>query len=503
MDNMNAIKARVLIVEDSVPLNAFYSTILKQMPEVDVRSSYLGKDALELLNTFAPDIILLDLNLPDMSGMDILRIISEKKLNITTIVMTANGSVDFAVEAMRLGAYDFLEKPIDANRLKITLHNTIEKLEYKTIISEYSDKTDIPGNFIGQSPAMKEIYQRIKRIKNSKVSVFITGESGTGKEVTAVTLHNLNTERKGKFVAINCAAIPHELMESEIFGHVKGAFTGASTDRAGAVSQADGGTLFLDELCEMDLDLQSKFLRFLQSSTFHKVGSSKTESVDVRIICATNRNPVDEVRAGRFREDLFYRLYVIPIHLPPLRERENDVILIAQKFLDYYTNEEGKRFKRISADAQEFLLNYSWPGNVRQLQNVIHSTVVLNDGEELTKDMLPSDLELNPYKSAFAKTVPNEQLNTNDSSKVIGGTDRPILKNQVNALVEKPLIYENIEALEDIERRYILAAIEIANGSVTKAAEKLKVNSSTIYRKIEKWQKNGLIAKVSKYESIG
>ncbi|MGN1394103.1 MAG: sigma-54-dependent transcriptional regulator [Succinivibrionaceae bacterium] len=489
MNNLpsTTLKARILIVEDSRSLNAFYTTILNQM-NVDIRTATLGKNALELLNTFAPEIILLDLNLPDISGMEVLRKIKEKNLKIITIVMTAMGSVDYAVEAMRLGAYDFLEKPIDGNRLKTTIHNTIEKLELNALVSAYSDRTDIPGDFIGESPAMKEVYQKIKRIRNSKASVFITGESGTGKEVTAVTLHKLNTERKGKFVAINCAAIPHELMESEIFGHVKGAFTGATSDRAGAVTQANGGTLFLDELCEMDLDLQSKFLRFLQSSTFQKVGSNKTEEVDVRIICATNRNPLEEVKNGRFREDLFYRLFVIPIHLPPLRDRDNDIVLIAQKFVEHYAAEEKKSFKKISQDAQELLLNYNWPGNVRQLQNVIHSTVVLNDGEELTKAMLPREL----YKKS---PIISEAILKQE----------PILKTPILAkedFINKPTDIESIETMDIIERRYILAAIEVAGGSVTKAAIKLKVNPSTIYRKIDKWESEGVISKISKYKLI-
>lgn len=532
-------RPRILVVDDSKSLNATYVALLGKF-DVDVRSAYTGKETLELIESFAPEIILLDLILPDMSGMDILSHLQETKTNAITIVMTANGSVNYAVEAMRLGAYDFLEKPIDSNRFRITINNTLKNLELNSLVDQInSQNNEAVGDFIGESPAMKEVYNRIRRIKNSKASVFITGESGTGKEVTAMTLHNLNTERKGKFIAINCAAIPKELMESEIFGHVKGAFTGAAADRQGAVSLADGGTLFLDELCEMDLELQSKFLRFLQSSKFNKVGSSRTEEVDVRIVCATNRDPMEEVKAGRFREDLFYRLFVIPIHLPPLRERGRDVILIARKFLKHFSQEENKNFEEFTEEVENLLLKYTWPGNVRQLQNVIHSTVVLNNGKFLTKEMLPKFLD-SSYNTDFKDANTQKAVINNDNEvkpasllKVgssvnsdetenfdlespnvnffasIRSSDSSVssLSSKVNetefeksVLVYKPLDVKEIETIEEVERKYILAVIELCNGSITKAAKHLSINSSTIYRKLDKWQKQGMITKISKYE---
>jgi two-component system repressor protein LuxO len=532
-------RPRILVVDDSKSLNATYVALLGKF-DVDVRSAYTGKETLELIESFAPEIILLDLILPDMSGMDILSHLQETKTNAISIVMAANGSVNYAVEAMRLGAYDFLEKPIDSNRFRITINNTLKNLELNSLVDQInSQNNEAVGDFIGESPAMKEVYNRIRRIKNSKASVFITGESGTGKEVTAMTLHNMNTERKGKFIAINCAAIPKELMESEIFGHVKGAFTGAAADRQGAVSLADGGTLFLDELCEMDLELQSKFLRFLQSSKFNKVGSSRTEEVDVRIVCATNRDPMEEVKAGRFREDLFYRLFVIPIHLPPLRERGRDVILIARKFLKHFSQEENKNFEEFTEEVENLLLKYTWPGNVRQLQNVIHSTVVLNNGKFLTKEMLPKFLD-SSYNTDFKDANTQKAAINNDNEvkpasllKVgssvnsdetenfdlespnvnffasIRSSDSSVssLSSKVNetefeksVLVYKPLDVKEIETIEEVERKYILAVIELCNGSITKAAKHLSINSSTIYRKLDKWQKQGMITKISKYE---
>ncbi|MEE0987325.1 MAG: sigma-54 dependent transcriptional regulator [Succinivibrionaceae bacterium] len=533
----------ILIVEDALPLAKLYETVLKS-DRVKALSTGLGRDAMRMIKELSPDIVLLDLHLPDMPGMDILRSINEQELDISVIVMTANGSVNFAVEAMRLGAYDFLEKPIDPNRLRTTIGNTIEKRKLNALITSYKfEQEDNPGDFIGNSPAMQEVYNKIRRIKNSRATVFITGESGTGKEVTALAVHKQNTERNGPFVPINCAAIPHELMESEIFGHVKGAFTGANTERQGAVALADGGTLFLDELCEMDLDLQSKFLRFIQSSRYKKVGGSKFEEVDIRIICATNRNPLEEVKAGRFREDLFYRLYVVPIHLPPLRERDGDCVLLANHFLHYYSNLEKKNFENISREAERFLMRYNWPGNVRQLQNLIYRIVVLNDGRVLTKAMLAQEIgmlpeefvasntqnsnlsqdknvlaqqplsgNLKPDNQVWPKTqevssqarcdvasgaLGPEAAQASDSALIPAVTNDGIkvMVREAGDCFELMRSLNGVVDLETIERKYILAIVRLCDGSVVKAAGILGVNSSTLYRKLEKWKKQGLVVK--------
>lgn len=533
----------ILIVEDALPLAKLYETVLKS-DRVKALSTGLGRDAMRMIKELSPDIVLLDLHLPDMPGMDILRSINEQELDISVIVMTANGSVNFAVEAMRLGAYDFLEKPIDPNRLRTTIGNTIEKRKLNALITSYKfEQEDNPGDFIGNSPAMQEVYNKIRRIKNSRATVFITGESGTGKEVTALAVHKQNTERNGPFVPINCAAIPHELMESEIFGHVKGAFTGANTERQGAVALADGGTLFLDELCEMDLDLQSKFLRFIQSSCYKKVGGSKFEEVDIRIICATNRNPLEEVKAGRFREDLFYRLYVVPIHLPPLRERDGDCVLLANHFLHYYSNLEKKNFENISREAERFLMRYNWPGNVRQLQNLIYRIVVLNDGRVLTKAMLAQEIgmlpeefvasntqnsnlsqdknvlaqqplsgNLKPDNQVWPKTqevssqarcdvasgaLGPEAAQASDSALIPAVTNDGIkvMVREAGDCFELMRSLNGVVDLETIERKYILAIVRLCDGSVVKAAGILGVNSSTLYRKLEKWKKQGLVVK--------
>lgn len=241
---------------------------------------------------------------------------------------------------------------------------------------------------IGSSPLMRTVYEKINKIAKSNVSVFITGETGTGKELCARAIHLESSRKEQPFIPLNCAAIPIDLVENELFGHVKGGYTGANKEQLGAASLADGGTLFLDEIGDMNLILQSKLLRFLQENTFHKIGSPHEEKVDVRIVCATHRNPILEIGTGRFRSDLFYRLNVVSIHLPPLRKRENDVLLVAQTFLEKYAKIEKKQFKRFSIMAEKILLNYHWPGNVRQLKNIIHNVVVLNEGNTITAEML-------------------------------------------------------------------------------------------------------------------
>ncbi len=368
----------LLMVEDTVSVAALYRSYLTPLG-IDINIVGTGRDAIESLNHRIPDLILLDLRLPDMTGMDVLHAVKKSHPDVPIIFMTAHGSQDFLI------------KPCEADRLRVTVNNAIRKA------TKLKNEADNPGNqnyqgFIGSSQTMQQVYRTIDSAASSKASIFITGESGTGKEVCAEAIHAASKRGDKPFIAINCAAIPKDLIESELFGHVKGAFTGAANDRQGAAELADGGTLFLDELCEMDLDLQTKLLRFIQTGTFQKVGSSKMKSVDVRFVCATNRDPWKEVQEGRFREDLYYRLYVIPLHLPPLRERGEDVIEIAYSLLGYMSHEEGKNFVRFSQEVIDRFNSYEWPGNVRQLQNVLRNIVVLNNGKEITLDMLPPPL---------------------------------------------------------------------------------------------------------------
>ena len=316
--------------------------------------------------------------------------------SISLIATSASGSLNAAVAAVRAGAVDFLAKPIGAKALIDRLDAAVAAWGPAPVPTAQSSKPATPiadfAGFIGTSPAMRAVYEQIRRIAPSRAPVFVTGESGTGKELCAEAIHAAAGPGARPFIAINCSAIPQDLMESEIFGHVRGAFTGAADNRAGAAELADGGTLFLDEIAEMDFGLQAKFLRFVQSGSFRRVGDTVVKRVNVRFVCATNRDPFVEVAAGRFRDDLFYRLHVLPIHLAPLRDRREDIMPLAEAFLARYAAEEGHAFRRFDAAAAELLTAYAWPGNIRELQNVIRRVVVLHDGSDVSAAMLPRSL---------------------------------------------------------------------------------------------------------------
>jgi two-component system, repressor protein LuxO len=364
-----------------------------------------------------------------------------------TIATSANGSLATAVAAMKCGAKDFLPKPIGAKAL-------MERLEASlgdgrpAIVASKDEAADF-ARFIGRSPPMLAVYERIRRMAPSKAPVFITGESGAGKELAAEAIHANSGGAGRPFVAINCSAIPRDLMESEIFGHVRGAFTGAAESRTGAAELADGGTLFLDELAEMDLALQAKLLRFVQTGSFRRVGGNDITQVTARLISATNREPLAEVAAGRLRADLFYRLNVLPLHLPPLRERREDIAPLANAFLARFAAEEGRAFVGIEDDAMELLEAYPWPGNVRELANVIRRIVVLDDGDRITAAMLP------PGVRSCGQT---------------GGS---------------------VGSFAAQERAIIEGALAAFQGSIPRAAAALEIHPSTIYRKLQTWPTGG------------
>ena len=466
-------KAKILLVEDTPSLSRLYEQYLGK-EDVEVEVADTGKKALDSLDEEVPAVTLLDLRLPDMDGLDILKQIQARELPTEVVVITAHGSINVAVEAMRSGAYDFLVKPFNAERLLVTVRNALKHRSLSAIVDTIKGSArDSYYGFIGSSLAMQAVYKIVEATAASRATVFITGESGTGKEVAAEAIHRQSPRREGPFVAINCGAIPKDLMESEIFGHVKGAFTGAHVDRDGAATRASGGSLFLDEICEMDLALQTKLLRFVQTGTFQKVGGSKTEKVDVRFICATNRDPLAEVEEGRFREDLYYRLHVIPVHLPPLRERNGDVSEIAQHFLAEYAAEEGKAFTHFSPQAEAVFASFAWPGNVRQMQNVIRNIVVLHDADEVTPDMLPPPL--NQVKPAVAETAEQPALAMEHA-----GMDA-VAANGDGGIVP----------LWRVERDVIERAIAACDGNIPKAAAKLGISPSTIYRKKLSWETEG------------
>ena len=466
----------ILIIEDSHTLSLTYDAYLKPLG-IKTRRAETGAEALEAIAQQVPTVILLDLKLPDMDGIDILKQLNQQKTGSRVIVITAHGSVTVAVEAMREGASDFLLKPFTAERLTTTVNNTLEISRLSSLVEQFSGGAPKKfDRFIGDSSVMQAVYRMIEDSAPSKASVFIMGPSGTGKELCAEAIHNLGPRANKRFVALNCAAIPENLIESEIFGHVKGAFTGAAADREGAAVAADGGTLFLDEICEMPLDLQTKLLRFIQTGQVVPVGSNQPVNVDVRFVCATNRIPAEEVAAGRFREDLYYRLHVVPIHMPPLKDRGHDVLEIAEHFLRQFSAEEGKSFIGLSDDAKDRLLAHSWPGNVRELGNVVQSIVVLNDSERLTADMLKPILGSMPTK-------PSNGAHYDPSS-----THQTFETQERHAAASDFTTSGSIEPLAVVEKRIIERAIALSDGRVRKAAKALEVNPSTLYRKLATWE---------------
>jgi len=472
-------KPYVLVVEDSHSVGLLYEAYLKT-EKINMKLVETGAEAFAAIDQHIPQAILLDLHLPDMNGMDILTRVVKNKLNTTVVMVTGHGSVDVAVDAIRAGAFDFIEKPFSLERLVFTLRNALERQRLSTLVDsyQYADR-DHYHDFIGASPAMRKMYHIIDTAAPSNATLFITGESGTGKELCAEAIHAQSSRVDKNLVALNCAAIPKDLMESEIFGHIKGAFTGAHTNREGAASHANGGTLFLDEVCEMDLDLQSKLLRFIQTGTFQKVGSNVVEKVDIRFICATNRNPEEEVAAGRFREDLYYRLLVIPIAMPALRQRAADVMLIAHHLLKKYSKEENKAFQNFDETCEAIFLAYNWPGNVRQLQNVLRNIIVLHNGELVTQDMLPPPLSGFSLREQSQKI---QQYGQQEQKKIEAGADdctRVLVSNGVA---------DSIRPLANIEKEVIEHAINLCSGNIPKAAIHLGISASTIYRKKQSWR---------------
>lgn len=459
----------ILLIEDTESLSHLYGTYLSRAGH-GVRHAFDAVSARREFAALRPSVVLLDLQLPDGDGLDLLHEMRSLVPDVRAIVITANGSINRAVEAMRAGAFDFLVKPFDESRLMKAV-----EAAFVAAADSRSNPAPLPGpgesfhGFIGSSPAIRAVYETIRDVGRSSATVFITGESGTGKEVCAQAIHALSPRRKAPFVPLNCGAIPRDLLESEVFGHLRGSFTGAIADKQGAAAAADGGTLFLDEICEMDIDLQTKLLRFLQTSTIQPVGAAIPRKVDVRIVCATNRDPMAEVDAGRFRSDLFYRLHVVPIHLPPLRARGADVLEIARVLLAQYAQEESKRFTGFSPDVEAAFMAYGWPGNIRELQNVLRNIAVLRDGATVTLAMLPPAIASNAVRVSLAPET--------DTAPRQAGT----LRERLAALVGTPL--------DILEREFIEATIQACDGSLPKAARLLDVSPSTLYRKREAWKR--------------
>lgn len=453
-------KPRILIVDDD-PANREGLSLLLNQENYLVEGASCGEDAMDLLGKNPVEVMITDLFLPGMSGIEILKQVKEHAPLTNVILVTGKASAESAVEAMKEGAFDYITKPVNVEHLKVQVAKALEK--NKLLVENLYLREQLHGrykfdNIIGTSPAMQQVFQRMERIVETDSTILILGESGTGKELVAKAIH-FNGPRKDKpYVAINCGAIPSELLESELFGHVKGSFTGAVADKAGKFEVANGGTIFLDEIGTMPQHLQTKLLRVLQEQEIERVGSSKPLKLNVRVISATNANLEEEVRQGRFRDDLFYRLNVIPIEIPPLRERREDISLLVRHFLQKICPEMRRPLMTISQPALRAMEAYNWPGNVREIENVIERIVALTDGETIQPADLPDGIgkvAIEGHLDLYAPRVTSD------------GVDMP-------------------HVIEGIERRLIHEALGLGKGVKARAARLLGINRTTLVEKIKR-----------------
>jgi two-component system response regulator AtoC len=382
---------RVLVVDDEENIRVVLRTLLRKHGyEVVVAES--GEAAMAQIDGFGPDVILTDVRMPKMGGLDLLATLKAKQYPATVIVMSAYGNMDLAIEAMKAGAYDYVSKPFKPDEIVLALRKAEERellRRENRALKEQIQKEAQFESILAKSPQMLDVFKTISKIADFKTTVLVTGESGVGKELVARAIHARGARKSSPFVAVNCGAIPENLLESELFGHKKGAFTDASSDRRGLFEEADGGTLLLDEIGELPLALQVKLLRALQEETIRRVGDTKDTKIDVRIIAATHRDLAAETKAGRFREDLYYRINVLPLHIPPLRERREDIPLLIDHFVARNNARLGTHITGLSSEAKKLLLDYAWPGNVRELENTIERAMVLSDGGVIEAPDLP------------------------------------------------------------------------------------------------------------------
>lgn len=449
--------AHIVVADDEKNGRRLLEIILTKLG-FQVTTATDGDEALEIIRNTSVDLLITDLMMPKMDGLSLLAALRADDNPLPVIVVTAYGTVENAVAAMKQGAFDFIVRPLDVEQVQIVVHHALETCRIKQeniFLREQLEKESL-GELVGQSAIMQNIYEQIKQVAPSKASVFIAGETGTGKELVANAIHRYSG-RKGLFIPINCAAIPNNMLESELFGYVRGAFTGANKDRVGKFELAHQGTLFLDEITEMRPELQAKLLRVLQESTIERLGSNRSIEVDSRIIAATNRNPRDAVKEGSLREDVFYRLNVFNIDLPALRDRGDDILLLANNFIEKYRQQMSFPDIQLSTIACERLIAYSWPGNVRELENVIERAVILSQQGQIAEEHLPNEIIIE--------------------------------KRQANRLVEHP--ETNLEqCVSNLEIKMINDALQAAKGNKSKAARSLNISERTLWYKFKKYNLN-------------
>lgn len=452
------LKPSILIVDDEKAARYGMKKIFQKDNYV-VYEAKDGTDALHIIKVHRPELILLDINMPHLDGLKTLEMINAMKNPPLVVIVTAYGSEKIAVEAMKKGAYDYIAKPYEIDELRIIAKNAFERLalqEENARLRQEIGRLEGMGELIGQSDAMKNVFNKIEKVGTTDVTVLILGESGSGKELVAREIHRQSKRRNEPFIIMNCAAVPETLVESELFGHEKGAFTGATERRLGKFELANKGTIFLDEIGDMSVSTQSKLLRVLQEQKFERLGGTETLSVDVRIISATHRYLEEEIEEGRFREDLYYRIKVVNIKLPPLRHRKEDVPFLVNRFIQYFSERHQKHVSSISHEAMKFLVSYDWPGNVRQLKNVIESAVVLANSDILDTGDLPEEIKYPENNTMVSKNV-NYRLSFRDAKKIL---------------------------VENFERDFITKKLEEHGGNISRTAEALDMHRQNLQQKI-------------------
>ncbi|MFC1668878.1 sigma-54-dependent transcriptional regulator [Spirochaetota bacterium] len=446
--------AKILIVDDEVNIIKTISSILQDENHT-VFSSETGNDAIDFLKNDSVDLVILDVWLPDKDGIEVLKEIKKMNSDPAVIMISGHGSIDIAVKSTKIGAYDFISKPPSLERVVTSVNNALEQVRLKKENIKLREGFIIEDEMVGTSRSIAEIFEVIKTAAQTNARVFITGESGTGKELIARAIY-LRSKRSDKpFIKVNCAAIPDDLIESELFGHEKGAFTGAIAQRKGKFEVADGGTIFLDEVCDMSLSAQTKVLRVLQENQFERVGGNQLINIDVRVISATNIDVMKAIEEGKFREDLFYRLNVIPIHASTLSVRKDDIPLLVDYFLKKFSKEHGIGLKEISKKGMKFLINYQWPGNIRELKNIIERILIM---------------------------IPKEVIDLDDIKKHLSSDDLDDLANGKTSTLKK--------VRQDFEKKYIVKTLKENNKNITNTAKALGIERTNLHRKINLYNIN-------------
>ncbi len=453
-------KNLVFIVDDEPSILKLLTHWVRDGWDYNVRGFTNGREMLDYLIE-EPDLVLLDIMLPDIDGSTLLKKIKLLKPHLPVIMLSAQGSIEVALESIRLGAFDYFPKPIDKNRLEPAIKNAITNFELQKQVNELKEnlrKEYSFDNIISTDKKMQEVFRMVSKVLNNDITVLIHGESGTGKELIARAIHYNGSRKEAPFVTVNCASIPRELLESELFGHEKGAFTGAHQRKIGKFELANGGTLFLDEIGDMEMSLQAKILRVIQEKEFERVGGNEVIRTDVRILSATNRDLRDAVENKEFREDLFYRLSSFPIIIPPIRERRSDIVILLKHFMKEFSNKLGKEIKGFTKQAMEYLYEYEWPGNVRELENTIERCIILCDSDVIDIDVLPAQIKSN---NGFENVQFDAGLFADDS---------------------------HIVPFEKLKEEAIRHALKVTEGNIVEAARKLHVGRATFYRLMEKYQ---------------